>query len=282
MRKPKFVGTVALTLAFAFAPAAFAAKASKSDEASKTEIKQESKTETTTSKPQGEVTRTEKTDTVDIKTETPSGLPSVPPGRLSMKGAAPLGSGMAMRAQIGAATAQNINTGIINLEYGMLFALGSHFDLGFNLRAPLYSLGFSPGLALRWAFIDDVRFHLAFTANVQAAMLYVPGFSVGLSVEPGLAMSYFFNENVELYSALMFIWSPLFRSAWLPGSSNAGFAGLFRVGFAYQLTGSNLGFFTNFDLSGGYEPVRRFIVLGDRGTGLAYNAAFTVGVQYRF
>jgi len=277
MRKPKFVGTVALTLAFAFAPTAFAAKATKSEEASKTETKkEETKAET---KPAAEPVKSE---SVEVKSETPSGVPTVAPGRLSMKVAAALGSGSAMRAQLSASTAQNINQGIIGLEFGMLFALGEHFDLGFNLRAPLYSFGLSPGLALRWAFIDDVRFHLAFVGNLQVPMLYVPGFSVGLSVEPGIAMSYFFNENVELYSALMFIWSPLFKSAWVPGSSNAGFAGLFRVGFAYQLTNSNLGFFTNFDLSGGYEPVRRFIVLGDRGTGLAYNATFTVGVQYRF
>jgi len=203
-------------------------------------------------------------------------------GRLSMKGAAALGSGMAMRAGLNVTTAQDINNGVIGIDAGMLFSLAKELDIGFNLRIPMFNVGLSPGAAVRWAFIDDTRFHLALVGNLQVPMTF-NGFALGLSVEPGVAMSYFVNENVELFTNLLFAYTPLFTNQWgLPGSGHAGFLGTLRNGLAYQVTNSNIGFFAGLDLSAGYEPVRRFIFIGDRGTGLAFNVGFSIGTQYRF
>jgi hypothetical protein len=200
----------------------------------------------------------------------------------STRGGATLGEGFALRVQVGGGTANNINNGYLNAEAGMLFALGKNFDIGFNLRVPMFQLGVSPGLAMRWQLVHDNAFHLSLVGNLQVPMIFVPGFWLGLSVEPGLMVSYFFNERTELYTGVYFIYSPLFINPWVPGTGHAGFAGLFRLGLAYTLSDTNVGFFANFDVGAGYEPVRRFIQIGDRASGLAFNASVTVGSQFKF
>jgi len=215
----------------------------------------------------------------EAKTDTEAKVSS---GHLSTKGAAALGSGMAMRAGLNVSTAQDINTGVIGLEAGLLISLGKELDLGINLRVPMFNIGLSPGALVRWSFIDDTRFHLAAVAGINVPMMF-NGFALGLSVEPGVLMSYFINDNVELFSGLLFAYAPLFTNQWgLPGSGHAGFIGTLRNGLAYQITNSSVGFFAGFDLSAGYEPVRRFILIGSQGTGLAFNAGFSVGSQFRF
>src|SRR5262249_45302524 len=145
-----------------------------------------------------------------------------------------LGSGMAMRAGLNVSTAQDINTGVVGLEAGLLVALGKEVDFGINLRVPMFNIGLSPGVLLRWAFVDDARFHLALVGGVNVPMMF-NGFALGLSVEPGILMSYFVNENVELFTGLLFTYAPLFVNQWgLPGSGHAGFIGTLRNGLAYQ------------------------------------------------
>jgi len=200
----------------------------------------------------------------------------------STRGGATLGSGMALHAEFTAASQQNINSGYLNLGAGLIVALGENFDLVINLRVPLVQLGLSPGAGIRLRLIDDAQFHLSLVGNVQVPMIYVPGFWIGLSVEPGLMMSYFFSDRTELYSGLLFAWTPLFANPWVPGTGNMGFAGTFRIGFAYTLAVANMGFFINADVGAGYEPVRRFILIGERASGLAFNAALTVGSQFKF
>jgi hypothetical protein len=199
-----------------------------------------------------------------------------------LRGGATLREGIALRAQFSAGTAQNINNGYLNAELGMLFAVGQHFDIGFNLRVPAFQLGVSPGIALRAELIDDGQFHMSLVGNLQVPMILYPGFWIGLSVEPGLMVSYFFSERTELYSGLLFVWSPLFQNPWVAGTGHMGFAGIFRVGLAYTLGASNIGFYTNIDAGMGYEPLRRFILIGDRGSGLAFNVSLTVGSQFKF
>lgn len=211
-----------------------------------------------------------------------SKAPAAPSAAYSTRGGATLGDGMAMRVQFGGNTMQNVNTGHMNIEAGMLFALSKSFDIGFNLRMPLFNFGVSPGLAIRLGLVDDTKFMLSLVANVQVPMIFAPGTWVGLSVEPGLMMSYFFDSRVELFGGLLFNYSPLFVNPWVPGSGHAGFSGTFRLGLAYNLLNSNWGFFANGDIGVGYEPVRRYINVGDRASGLAFNAGLTVGSQYKF
>ncbi len=200
----------------------------------------------------------------------------------STRGGAALGSGTALRVGFGASTQNNVNASYLNVDAGLIIAVGQHFDISINLRAPMYHFGVSPGVGLRAELIDDSAFHLSLVANVQVPMIFYPGFWLGLSVEPGFMASYFFSERTELYSGLVFIWSPLFMNPWVPGTGNMGFAGLFRLGLAYTLAAANVGFYGNIDVGAGYEPVRQFILLGNRGSGLAVNLGLTVGTQFKF
>ena len=201
--------------------------------------------------------------------------------RWGLRGGATLGDGMAMRVQFSAGTPQNVNAGYLNLEAGMLFALSKSFDIGFNLRVPLFNFGVSPGLAVRVNLIGDTNFKLAIVGNLQIPFMFTPGFGVGLSVEPGIMASYFFSERTELYTGLMFAVQPIFSNPWVPGSGHVGFSGLYRLGFAYTLSTSNTGFFINADVGGGVDPIRQLIIVGNRATAVAFNAALTTGVQFK-
>ncbi len=203
--------------------------------------------------------------------------------RWGTRGGATLGEGMALRVQVGGSTAQTIASGSLNVEATLLFALGRSFDLGVNLRGALLGqFGVSPGLAVRFNLVDDKIFHLSLVGNLQVPVIISPGVSVGLGVEPGLMVSYFFNERVELFSGLLFAYTPIFLNGQLPGSGHASFIGTFRLGMAYTLSTSNMGFYVNADASAGYEPWRRFIMVGDRATGFAVNLALVVGTQFKF
>jgi hypothetical protein len=202
---------------------------------------------------------------------------------LSMRGGASLGNGMAAFAGLNATTSRNVNNGFVNVQLGMLFAASDNFDIGFNLRVPMFGFGLSPGASMRYTALRDNRFALGIVANLNVPMIFSsPGTWVGLSVEPGLMASYFVNDNVEFFSGVLFTYAPLFMNPYVPGSGHATFMGTFRAGLAYQVTNSNVGFFANIDLSAGYEPVRTLILIGSTGTGLAFNAGFTVGSQFKF
>jgi len=226
------------------------------------------------------------TTTTTVKTEDTVTVKEVDSTRASdswgMRGGASLGSGMGAYAEFKAGTASDVNNGFLNVNAGMLFALGRHFDIGFNLRVPMFNLGVSPGLAVRWELVEDKSFHLALVGNLQVPMLFVPGFWLGLSIEPGIMASYFVNDRVELYGGVLFAVTPLFINPWVPGSGHVGFAGTFRAGIAYTLSSSNVGFYANIDVGAGYQPVRRNILLGNTATGIAFNAALTAGVQFKF
>lgn len=203
--------------------------------------------------------------------------------RWGTRGAATLGEGMALRVGVGGSTAQTASSGFFNVEAGLLVGLGKSFDLAINLKLPMLGqFGVMPGIGARINLIDDKIFHVALVANLSVPIIYSPGIWVGLHVEPGLMISYFFSERVEFYSGLLFAYAPLFMNPWVPGSGHASFVGTFRAGLAYTLSTSNIGFFLNFDGSVGYEPVRRFIMIGDRGSGLAINLALNAGAQFKF
>ncbi|MCC6809270.1 MAG: hypothetical protein IT381_17715 [Deltaproteobacteria bacterium] len=198
-------------------------------------------------------------------------------------GGTTLGEGMALRAQIGGGSMLNHNNGYLNLDAGLLIALGQSFDLVVDLKLPLLgNFGVIPAIGIRFNLVDDKVFHLALVANVGVPIIFSPGVSVGLNVEPGLVVSYFFSERVELFSGLLFRYSPLFMSPFLTGSGHAAFHGIFRLGLAYTLSSSNMGFFINGDAQAGYEPQRRFINIGDRASGLSLNFAVNAGTQFKF
>jgi len=203
--------------------------------------------------------------------------------RWGTRGAATLGEGMAFRVGVGGSTAQTANSGFLNVEAGLLIALGKSFDLAVNLKLPMLGqFGVAPGIGARVNLIDDKVFHFALVANVSVPIIYAPGTWVGLNIEPGVMVSYFFSERVEFYSGILFAYSPLFINPWVPGNGHASFIGTFRAGLAYTLSTSNMGFFINADGSVGYEPIRRFIMIGDRGSGLAINLALNAGAQFKF
>ena len=201
--------------------------------------------------------------------------------RWGTRGAATLGEGMALRVGVTAGTALAAHSGTLNVDAGLLIGLGESFDLVINLKLPvLGQFGVQPGIGIRLNLINDTVFHLALLANVGVNIIYAPGLWVGLNIEAGPMISGFLSERLELYLGALATYAPLFVNPWVQGSGHASFFGTARLGIAYTLSSSNIGFYLNMDASFGVEPVRRFIVLGDRGSGLAINLGATAGAQF--
>jgi len=203
--------------------------------------------------------------------------------RWGTRGGATLGEGMAFRVGVTGSTALTAYSGTLNLDAGLLIGLGESFDLSINLKLPMLGqFGLQPGIGIRVNLVNDTVFHFSLLANVGVNVILVPGTWVGLNVEVGPMISAFLSERLELYIGALLTYAPLFLNPWVPGTGNASFFGTARVGMAYTLSTTNMGFFINMDASFGVEPVRRFIVLGDRGTGLAINLGVTGGAQFKF
>jgi hypothetical protein len=156
-------------------------------------------------------------------------------------------------------------------------------DLGVGARLPFWGFGIAPGAQFRWRLFTSGQFQLALDASLYVPVSFAGYGQVvfGLSAEPGVMMSYFFKDNMELYFGLIVPISPWLAPVVL---FQIGFDA--RVGFAYTLKKSNIGFFAGFDLQPGLYAGNFGLgafglggIYGGNGFGFGFN--FVAGAQFR-
>lgn len=169
--------------------------------------------------------------------------------------------------------------GWVGLEGHWFFNLGEDFDFGLGLRLPIWPIGIAPGAKARIRVMNSGKFQLAIDASAYLPMYFVgyfaPGsagssFLLGLSIEPGVTMSYFIKDNMELYFGVIV---PV-NFTFVPGF---GFGMLFnfRGGFAYTLKRSNVGLFADINLAPG-------LATGIAAVNGLFVFTLNAGVQFRF
>lgn len=200
----------------------------------------------------------------------------------SLRGANTVGTGLALRAGLAAGTSAALTAGVIGFEVAAAYALTPSLDVGAELRVPLApSVTFSPGLTARWKFVEDGHLSLAVLGSIDLPFTATRGRSVGLSVAPGVVASYSLTEKAELFAAVILSYNQLFYSnPVVIGTGQAGLMGTCRGGLSFAVAGP-ISVYANIDLSGGYEPLRRNIVIGNSGTGVAMTGSLMAGAQIR-
>ena len=156
------------------------------------------------------------------------------------------------------------------------------FDADVNLaiggRLPFYPFGLSPGLELKWRLIADKPFQLAFNfaAFVPIVFAGYDTLTVSLTLEPGVLMSVFIRDNMELYFGPILSFAPFVAPAPV---FQVGL--VHRLGFAYTLKSKNLGFFGHFEFGPGYY-VPGTVHTGALRSTFIFTGAFQAGAQFRF
>ena len=201
----------------------------------------------------------------------------------SMRGANTLGSGMGIRAHVGAGTSAGLASGVFGIEVAAALAVKDNFDVGVELRVPFSPyVVFAPGANMRVKLAQDGQLAFAFIGSVVVPLgVGARGPSIGLSVTPGLVASYALSEKTELLAAVLFSYNHLFYSnPVVAGTGQPGLMGTVRGGLSYSLSKA-MAVYGNVEVSGGYEPLRRNIVIGNQNTGASMSATLIAGFQLR-
>lgn len=200
----------------------------------------------------------------------------------STRGANPIGQGIAVRAQVSAGTSAALNTNVLGVEVAGIYGFRPNLDLGAQARVPLTAYGVAPGVNARWRFAEDGRLSLAVVGSIDLPLGFVNrGASVGLSVTPGVMASYVLSDKAEIFGGVLASYNHLFYSnPRVVGTGSPGVMVAARGGLSYGLMES-MAAYASIDVAGGYEPLRRSIVIGNAGTGIAMTASVAVGFQMR-
>ena len=201
------------------------------------------------------------------------------------RGGATLGEGNGARANIFFGNhAFNDGYGFAGVEGQYIWGLSQDMDLGVGGRLPFWPIGIAPGVEWRWRLFTSGPFQLALDASAWIPVSWYGYGSFGVSLEPGVAMSYFFRDNMELFFGGFLPVTPLFAPV---VQFQMGFDA--RVGFAYTLKRQNIGFFANFDFAPGYYWYGTGginiggITVGNISTaGFGFGFNFLAGAQFRF
>lgn len=200
------------------------------------------------------------------------------------RGGATLGTGNGARADIFFGNHfWNDGFGYAGVEGQYIFGLSPDIDLGVGARLPFWPFGIAPGAQLRWRLFTAGQFQLALDASLHVPISFggFGGIAFGISVEPGVMMSYFLKDNMELYFGLIVPVSPILAPNVI---FQIGFDA--RVGFAYTLKKSNIGFFAGIDLAPGLYGSYGFGAFGFgnagfNGSGFGFGFDFIAGAQFR-
>lgn len=168
--------------------------------------------------------------------------------------------------------------GVFALEGQYIIGVNENFDIGLGGRVPLWPFGLSPGAEFRPRLLNKGRFQLAMDIGVFLPMYfagyyYGPGpavatFSMGVSAEPGVMMSYFIRDCMEVYFGVIVpVGLELVPSPPVRGN----FGIVHRGGFAFNFKKQKVGVYANFD----FGPRFFFPYVWFWG-------AFTAGAQFRF
>lgn len=166
--------------------------------------------------------------------------------------------------------------GLGGIEGHYFLSLGQKTDLGIGGRLPFWPFGVAPGVKLRHGFISGQKFQLALDISAYVPIYFTgyfvgpaaSGIVLGLSIEPGVMMSYFFKDNMELYFGAFVPVGMRF----IGGGFGLGLSPFGRVGFTYTFKKQNLGVYGGFDVG----PVIYF-----SGGAFGFYAAGHAGVQFR-
>lgn len=190
----------------------------------------------------------------------------------------------------------NDGYGFLGIEAAYIHGFSRDFEMGFGVRFSTWpqgiargvnaGYGFAPGIDVKWRLVDSGSFHLAIAASALAAITPVGmfgGMTIGMTVEPAVLVSYFIRDNMELFGGFyipvtpLFLPVPLVQIAFSP-----------RVGFAYTLKSSGIGFFAAFDISPGFFAYGGFPTIENNLANPVVKPTFRVaintnlGVQVRF
>jgi|GEM_PF-5457685 len=226
-----------------------------------------------------------------------------------MRGGATLGSGQGLRASLHSGIEDSsLGYGYVGAEVVYMKALGRNMDIGVGARVPLYPFGITPGVEFRYRALVSEKFHLSMNANLYLPLTFAPVVLFGLSIEPGIMMSYFAMKELEIFWGLQTPIHPILASSyyssywrgasydyWLNaygrgyawyspiylGASAPLFAMSFdlRAGAAYTFKGKNIGVWANVDVIPGF-----FIKTIDTlsVTGALFSFMVQGGVQWKF
>lgn len=190
----------------------------------------------------------------------------------------------------------NDGYGFLGLEVAYTHAFNPNVEMSFGLRFYGWptriaagvnaGYGFAPLVEAKYRFFESGSFHLAGTIGGLFAMTPVGmfgGMTIGITIDPGIAASYFFADNMELYLTFNMPVTPLFLPVPLV---QIGFQP--RLGFAYTLKPSGVGFFAAVDISPGFFAYGGFPSIENNLATPVVKPTFRVavntnlGVQYRF
>lgn len=190
----------------------------------------------------------------------------------------------------------NDGYGFLGIEAAYVHGFSRDFELGFGVRFSTWpqgiargvnaGYGFAPGVDAKWRLVDTGSFHLAIATTALAAITPVGmfgGMTIGMTVEPAVVVSYFIRDNMELFGGFyipitpLFLPVPLVQIAFSP-----------RVGFAYTLKSSGIGFFAALDIAPGFFAYGGFPTIENNLANPVVKPTFRVaintnlGVQVRF
>jgi hypothetical protein len=169
--------------------------------------------------------------------------PAVTASRGGTKGGATLGDGKAIYAGLAGGLPTYNGGGYGGVEAAIVFGAGV-IDVGVAVRFSAYPVGFAAGAQARYHVFGDGALHLALELGVFVPAYFSYSFvgplprgfgatTVGLSLEPGVLLSYFVNDSLEVIAGLVVPVAPLF----LPiASAYAAFN--LRAGIVYGLSSS--------------------------------------------